>query len=116
VQCWRLTWSAVRVARFAVGAQAAQEYLVLAVGALPAGLLAQGTLIRRGTPPFQLEPLLQHVPVCAPCEVGPVPCHLNHNLSLYWHGDNLLAVCRQGVLLGFVMIVVVTAEVIAHEQ
>jgi hypothetical protein len=49
VQCWRLTWSAVRVARFAVGAQAAQVFLILAVGALPAGLLARETLIRRHT-------------------------------------------------------------------
>jgi hypothetical protein len=60
-----LTWSTARVAHLAVGvgAQASQELPVLVVRALPAGLLAGVTLLRRK--PVQLEPLPKHVPISA---------------------------------------------------
>ena len=100
-----LTWSTARVAHLAVGmgAQAAQELPVLVVGALPAGLLARATLLRRK--PDQLEPLLKHVPVSAASEVGPVPCHHHQNIAPHRHGEVVLAVRGQLLLLGFAMII-----------
>jgi len=63
---------AVQVAHLPIAAQVGQESPVLVVVALPAGLLAGVTLLRRK--PEQLEPLLKHVTVSAACEVGLVTC------------------------------------------
>jgi len=89
---------AVRVARLPPVAQAAPEYPVLTIGALPVRLLALLTPILCDTAPSQLEPTLKHVPVSAACEVALVTfCH--QNIASHWHGDNLAAVRGQLVHL-----------------
>ena len=85
---------AVRAARLPSVAQAAQEFTVLAIGAVPVRLLAQVTPIRCDTFPFQLEPTLEHVSVSAACEVALVTC-CHQNIASRWHGDNLAAVRSQ---------------------
>jgi len=87
---------AVRVAHLPSVAQAAQEFPVLAIGALPVRLLSQVTPIRCAcdTAPFQLEPTPKHVSVSAACEVALVTC-CHQNIASRWHGDNLAAVRSQ---------------------